>query len=226
MRKLCVAFSVALVLCLKTCTAWASGPLFEETDVFVGGEDGINTYRIPAVICTKKGTLFVFCEGRRDNHDDGSPTHLVSKRSLGNSGAWQPSLPRLPGLVPGEHSKVYNLTWERIQTLLSSKGTEAFMNPVPIIDDSEVRYSCLSTGIFTSGKKRMKGRGTFRPCCSKAAMKVHPGRSPLTSRRAWDELRSAQALGFRRGTARCWLRLTQVSFTAMITGRLGRQGGR
>ena len=49
--------------------------LFEETDVFVGGQDDINTYRIPSLICTRKGTLLAFCEGRRDSNVDGSPTH-------------------------------------------------------------------------------------------------------------------------------------------------------
>ena len=38
---------------------------FVQTDVFVSGEEGYNTYRIPSLIVTPKGTLLAFCEGRK-----------------------------------------------------------------------------------------------------------------------------------------------------------------
>ncbi len=41
-------------------------PLFDETDVFVGGQDDINTYRIPLLICSKKGNIQAYSEGNRD----------------------------------------------------------------------------------------------------------------------------------------------------------------
>ncbi|MBK7927878.1 MAG: exo-alpha-sialidase [Bryobacterales bacterium] len=34
-------------------------------EVFRAGEGGYHTYRIPALLETKKGTLLAFCEGRR-----------------------------------------------------------------------------------------------------------------------------------------------------------------
>ena len=64
--------------------------------MFVGGQDAINTYRIPSMVCTRNGTVLVFCEGRRDSDVDGSPTDLVLKRSLGNSGPWNPAQTRGP----------------------------------------------------------------------------------------------------------------------------------
>lgn len=51
----------------------------EKVDVFVNG-DGYPRYRIPSLICTPKGTLLAFCEGRVGN--DQSPTDMVLKRSL------------------------------------------------------------------------------------------------------------------------------------------------
>jgi sialidase-1 len=107
-------------------------PLFEETDVFVGGQDDINTYRIPSVACTAQGTVLVFCEARKDNNQDGSPTDLVVKRSLGNAGPWDP--PTQAGPVPGSRSRAHNMSWLPMQTVLAAKGEEAFMNPVPVID--------------------------------------------------------------------------------------------
>jgi sialidase-1 len=90
----------------------------EETELFVSGQDGIHTYRIPAIVATRKGTVLVFCEGRRDRQEDGSATHLVLKRSLDNHDS-------------------HKMKWQPIQILLTSKAGEAYMNPVPIIDESD-----------------------------------------------------------------------------------------
>ncbi|PIY40123.1 MAG: hypothetical protein COZ05_18175, partial [Armatimonadetes bacterium CG_4_10_14_3_um_filter_59_10] len=52
------------------------------TDVFLGGEEGYHTYRIPSVITTLNGTLLAFCEGRRESGRDQSPTDMMLRRSL------------------------------------------------------------------------------------------------------------------------------------------------
>ena len=51
------------------------------TDVFIGGSDGYHTYRIPAVIVTPKGTVLVFCEGRKNGKEDFGDIDLLLKRS-------------------------------------------------------------------------------------------------------------------------------------------------
>ena len=58
-----------------------------KVDVFVNG-DGYRVYRIPSLICTPKGTLLAFCEGRSGN--DQSPTDMVLKRSLDCGKTWLP----------------------------------------------------------------------------------------------------------------------------------------
>jgi sialidase-1 len=123
-----------VTLALTPCLALASEPLFEETDIFTGGQDNINTYRIPSIICTKSGTVLAFCEGRKDLSQDGSPTHLVLKRSTGNSGEWNP--PWRPGPGRAGRSRQRNMMWQPLQIVLASKTTEAYMNPVPVIDES------------------------------------------------------------------------------------------
>ena len=60
-----------------TATRRPEYPMFQETPLFVGGQDNINTYRIPSVICTEKGTVLAFAEGRinsltvRVSYDEG-----------------------------------------------------------------------------------------------------------------------------------------------------------
>jgi sialidase-1 len=53
----------------------------EQVDVYVSGQDGYDTYRIPSVIVTKKGTVLAFCEGRRHSASDSGDIDMLVKRS-------------------------------------------------------------------------------------------------------------------------------------------------
>ncbi|MGA9584544.1 MAG: sialidase family protein [Terracidiphilus sp.] len=97
---------------------WCTPRKVEETELLISGHDAINTYRIPSIISTRNGTVLVFCEGRRDRQEDGSPTDIVLKRSLSNHG---PS----------------KMKWQPIQILLTTRAGEAYMNPVPIVDERD-----------------------------------------------------------------------------------------
>jgi sialidase-1 len=59
-----------------------------QLDVFRSGEDGYHTYRIPALITTKKGTLLAFCEGRRNAASDSGDIDLLLKRSFDRGKTW------------------------------------------------------------------------------------------------------------------------------------------
>lgn len=59
-------------------------------DVFVSGQQGYFAYRIPALICTAKGTLLVFCEGRKTSLSDDGNNDLVLRRSLDEGKTWLP----------------------------------------------------------------------------------------------------------------------------------------
>lgn len=68
---------------------WGATPAaLEQTVVFRAGEDGYNTYRIPALIVTKKVTLLAFCEGRRYSRSDTGDIDLVVKRSSDQGRSW------------------------------------------------------------------------------------------------------------------------------------------
>ena len=60
--------------------AWGAEPV-RTVEVFRSGEGGYHTYRIPALIETKKGTLLGFCEGRRGSRSDTGDIDLLLKRS-------------------------------------------------------------------------------------------------------------------------------------------------
>ena len=66
-----------------------NAPPFEK-DIFVGGQDGYHTYRIPSLMTTMKGTLLAFCEGRKTSRGDAGDIDLIVKRSVDNGSTWFP----------------------------------------------------------------------------------------------------------------------------------------
>ena len=59
--------------------ASASAPW--QQDVFVAGQGGYHTYRIPALVVTRTQTLLAFCEGRKNSRSDTGDIDLLLKRS-------------------------------------------------------------------------------------------------------------------------------------------------
>jgi len=59
-----------------------------QVDVFVSGKEGYRTFRIPAMIVSKKGTILAFCEGRTAG--DSGDINMVLKRSFDGGRTWGP----------------------------------------------------------------------------------------------------------------------------------------
>jgi sialidase-1 len=89
-------------------TALGASP--EYTDVYVAGESGYHTYRIPSVIATPKGTLLAFAEARRAGAADAGDIDLVLKRSRDGGASWSP-----------------------VQ-IVGDNGPGTFGNPCPVVD--------------------------------------------------------------------------------------------
>jgi sialidase-1 len=62
----------------------------QQVDVFQGGTGGYHTYRIPAVVLSKKNTLLAFCEGRKTGAGDHGDVDLVLRRSSDGGKTWLP----------------------------------------------------------------------------------------------------------------------------------------
>lgn len=59
-------------------------------DLFVSGQGGYHTYRIPSLVVTTKGTLLAFCEGRKTSRADHGDVDLVVRRSTDGGRQWGP----------------------------------------------------------------------------------------------------------------------------------------
>ena len=97
--------------CHSAATVWAA-PFLEETALFVAGEDGYHTYRIPALIVAADGSLLAFCEGRKNNAKDSGDIDLLLRRSSDEG-----------------------QTWSEVQ-VLADDAENTMGNPCPVVDSA------------------------------------------------------------------------------------------
>ncbi|MBJ7879788.1 sialidase family protein [Gelidibacter salicanalis] len=92
-----------------------------KTIVFNAGDDGIDSYRIPTLTTSKKGTLLLFTEARKVSSTDKTPTDIALKRSEDDG-----------------------KSWSKIQ-ILTNSGENAFMDPVALVDKVTGRIFLFTT---------------------------------------------------------------------------------
>ncbi len=102
-----LAFALSL---LAAVPLLAGRPELEQVEVFQAGEGGYHTYRIPAIVATKNGTLLAFCEGRRSSGSDTGDIDLLVKRSFDKGRTW---------------SKM---------AVVADLGADTVGNPAPVVD--------------------------------------------------------------------------------------------
>lgn len=82
-------FAMAVVTCAAAQPRDAELEL-DSQDLFIGGEGGYHTYRIPAMIRTPDGVLHAFAEGRKKSHSDRGDIDIVVRRSTDGGVSWSP----------------------------------------------------------------------------------------------------------------------------------------
>lgn len=106
---------VALVAFAIVSPAGAAAGAPQPVDVFVSGQGGYHTYRIPALLRTSSGTLLAFCEGRKNDRRDHGDIDLLLRRSHDGG-----------------------RTWGEVQLVHEEGGTARITigNPCPVLDES------------------------------------------------------------------------------------------
>lgn len=108
--------------------------------VFESGKEGHKSYRIPAIVALKNGTLLAFAEGRVNNAGDFGDINIVLKRSTDGG-----------------------KTWTNLQTIVDYDQQQAG-NPAPVVDLTDPMYPqgrvflFYNTGNNHEGEVR-KGKG-------------------------------------------------------------------
>ena len=80
----------ASMLLLATLIIGQTGPDVTTTPVYIGGQNGYHTYRIPALVTAANGDLLAFCEGRKASASDAGNIDLLLRRSSDNGTTWTP----------------------------------------------------------------------------------------------------------------------------------------
>jgi sialidase-1 len=96
--------------------------VLDVSEPFIGGRDGYNTFRIPAIVQAKDGSLLAFCEGRKNSREDRGDVDLVMKRSEDGG-----------------------LSWSRLNLLADDGGDAGITmgNPVPVVDSKNGRVHLI-----------------------------------------------------------------------------------
>jgi sialidase-1 len=76
---------LTILLLSMSCVVYEPAP---PTNVFKLGEAGHHTFRIPAIVTTKQGSLLAFSEGRVNGRSDTGDINLVMKRSEDGGHTW------------------------------------------------------------------------------------------------------------------------------------------
>lgn len=95
-------------------------PVFSET-IYKKGDNGFDTYRIPAVVQTPQGTILAFAEARKHSKSDTGDIDLVVRRSTDGGRTW------------GDIITVWD------------DGANVCGNPAPVVDRTTGRILLLST---------------------------------------------------------------------------------
>ena len=69
-------------------TGQSSHSMMHQKPLFISGENGYHTYRIPALVVTTRGTVLAFCEGRRTSPRDMGDIAILVKRSCDHGRTW------------------------------------------------------------------------------------------------------------------------------------------
>lgn len=113
-------------------------PPLVQTDIFVGGDRGYHTFRIPSIIATPKGTLVAFAEGRHDGAADSGHIDLVARRSTDGGDTWSPL------------------------QVVGDNGPEAWVNPCAVVDRRTGTLWLLSTQNRAADKEKEITAGSSR----------------------------------------------------------------
>lgn len=141
--KILRAISIALLMIGLRNFSFAANaaedsPALELSDVFVSGEGGYHTYRIPAMVVSTHGTVLAFCEGRKNSRSDTGNIDLLLRRSTDNGRTWSAT----------------QIVW--------SDAENTCGNPTPVVDETTgVVWLLMTWNSGAEGEEKI-GHGTSK----------------------------------------------------------------
>ena len=88
--RLIAPFCLAVFALLFASSARSSEPSLTKTNVFESGSGGYKSYRIPGIVVTRRGTILVYAEARRNTGGDWDTIDIVMRRSTDGGKTFSP----------------------------------------------------------------------------------------------------------------------------------------
>lgn len=80
----------SLFLLFSSTTLPAEEPSLDKTDLFHAGQGNYETFRVPGIVVTNKGTVITYCEARRGSKSDWADIEILLCRSTNGGRTWSP----------------------------------------------------------------------------------------------------------------------------------------
>lgn len=122
---------LVLIAFLNTVPHARADDALSKADLFLAGEGGYSTYRIPGIVATPRGTVLVVAEARKSDRSDWGAIDIVSRRSTDGGRDWEPprALVHLDGPVLKNPAAVAQG--------LGKPGEVTINNPTAIVDPKD-----------------------------------------------------------------------------------------
>ncbi|WEO97536.1 sialidase family protein [Streptomyces sp. FXJ1.172] len=131
LRRRCLLTGLVLLTSLTVRSPAHATPGCVSSEPYVSGQGGYHTYRIPAVVRTRRGTVLAFAEGRRNGPGDSGDIDVVLRRSTDGGCTWGPL------------------------TVVAAGHGDTRGNPAPVVDPrtgAVVLVTCGNSGAVTEAQ--------------------------------------------------------------------------
>lgn len=131
-----LARSLAGLILICGQLAPAAQPSFTKTTIFEGGQGGYKVYRIPGIVVTKRGTVLVYNEARRNSGSDWGTIDIVMRRSTDGGKTFSPPkviahapvpVERNPVAVERKQGESTDITYNNPVAIAARNGTVHFL---------------------------------------------------------------------------------------------------
>ena len=132
------------------CHMHAAEPMLDKTDLFTAGQARYETFRIPGVVITRKGTVLVYCEARRGSRSDWADIEVLLTRSENKGRTWSPpvriadsgkdTVNNPVAIVDRETGRIhflYCINYHRVYYMHSDDDGRTFSDPVELTSSFE-----------------------------------------------------------------------------------------
>lgn len=131
MTRRCLGLLAMAIACGAAAARAEEDSGIEHSTLWECGSNGYHTYRIPAIVVTKQGTVLAFCEGRKVHGGDAGDIDLLARRSTDNGRTWS------------------------AQRVVRDDGGNTCGNPCPVVDAETGTIWLLSTWNLGQDNERL-----------------------------------------------------------------------